>query len=149
MAAATSELIKAAWGAVAGNLWRTAALGLLAYAALLGVRLDNAQLRAAVAEERLQIAKDAAQVLMDSRASAELSAAEWRSAAERMRDRLAEMVKQAEVQRERDAAALAAAREAEREADAALRWWLDRYAAAVRDPSCAAQMEQVLCVSLE
>ena len=148
MALAAAELIKTAWDAVTANLWRTAALGLLAYAGLLGLRLDNAVLRAKVAEARLETAKDAAQVLMDGRAAAELSAGQWQQTATEIRDRLHALVEQHRIQRERDAAAVAAAQAAERDADAALRWWTDRYAEAVREPSCQALMETPLCVAV-
>jgi hypothetical protein len=134
---------------IRAHFWRAAALVLLVLFLLQwaqSVRLSGEleQVRAA-----LTIATDTAEVSGEMRAAAEEAAGHWESVAADLRARLLDSIEQARVQRERDALALAAARAAERDADSTLRMWLDRYAAAVREPACAAQMEQKLCVALE
>lgn len=134
---------------IRAHFWRASALALLLLSALQWAQ--NVQIKGELSQVRsaLTTATDALEIAGEMRAAAESSASSWEAIAISARDRLNQQIEQARVQRERDAAALAAAKAAERDADATLRQWLDRYAAAVREPGCAAQMEQQLCVALD
>lgn len=123
---------------VSGNWWRTLALALLAFAMVQSLRIDT--IKAGAESCAVSLAAMSADV-----DEALQSATAWQATAETLRVRLAGMVKAIEVQRERDAAAVAKANEQRAEADRVLAAWVDRYAAAVRNPECNQQMRQRLC----
>jgi hypothetical protein len=134
---------------IRAHFWRACTLALLVLLALQWVQATKLEGDLAQARAALSIATDAVDVTNDMRAAAEESAQKWEDTAQDLRSRLVAELDKARIQRDRDAAAVAAARAAERDADSTLRLWMDRYAASVREPSCRAQMEQPLCVALD
>lgn len=130
--------LAAVWAFVSGNLWRTLALALLAFAMVQSLRLDTINASAESCNVQLtDMSADVDEALQ--------SASAWQAEADDLRVRLADMVKAIEVQRERDAAAVAKANASRAESDRVLAAWVERYAAAVRNPDCARLMEQRLC----
>lgn len=130
--------LAALWAFVSGNWWRTLALALLAFAMVQSLRIDT--IKAGAESCKVQLADISADV-----DEALQSASAWQASADDLRARLADMVKTIEVQRERDAAAVAKANASRAESDRVLSAWVDRYASAVRNPDCARLMEQRLC----
>jgi hypothetical protein len=123
---------------VSGNWWRTLALALLAFAMVQSLRIDT--IKAGAESCKVQLADMSADV-----DEALQSASAWQASADDLRVRLQDMVNDIEVQRERDAAAVAKANASRAESDRVLAAWVERYAAAVRNPDCARVMEQRLC----
>lgn len=134
---------------VFANLWRSAALALLVLVGLQWVQEARLSARLAHAEAALTLATDTAELVGDMRAAAEESAANWKALAGTLEQRLRALVEETRVQKERDAAQVAAARAAEAEANTVLAAWMDRYAQATREPSCRALMETPLCVAVD
>lgn len=130
--------IAALWAFVSGNWWRTLALALLAFAMVQSLRIDTVMSGAKLC--RVQLADMSADV-----DEALQSASAWQASADDLRARLQDMVYAIEVQRKRDAAAVAKANASRAESDRVLAAWVERYAAAVRNPDCARLMEQRLC----
>lgn len=128
----------ALWAFVSGNWWRTLALALLAFAMVQSLRLDTIKSGAESCAVQLS-------VLSEDVDEALQSASAWQAQADDLRARLQDMVNAIEVQRERDAAAVAKANASRAESDRVLAAWVERYAAAVRNPGCARIMEQRLC----
>jgi len=141
--------VSTAFDLIRAHFWRTSALALLVLSALQWAQATRLQSELSQTQSALTTATDALELANEMRAAAAESANQWEVVALDLRGRLAALMEEARVQRERDAAALAAAKAAERDADATLRAWLDRYAAAVREPSCASQMGEPLCVALD
>ena len=130
--------IAALWSLVSANWWRTLALALLAFAMVQSLRIDT--IKSGEESCKAQLADMSADV-----DAALQSASAWQASADDLRVRLADMVKAIEIQRERDAAAVAKANASRAESDRVLAAWVERYAAAVRNPDCARLMEQRLC----
>ena len=128
----------AVWAFVSGNWWRTLALALLAFAMVQSLRIDT--IKAGAESCNVQLADMSADV-----DDALQSASALQASADDLRARLQDMVNAIEVQRERDAAAVAKANASRAESDRVLAAWVERYAAAVRNPDCARLMEQRLC----
>ncbi len=138
-----------AFDMIRAHFWRAAALVLLVLFALQWAQSTRLDAELTQVRSALKIATSAIEVANDLQTASAASASQWEAVALDLRERLSATLERSRVQQEADAAALAAARAAERDADATLRLWLDRYAAAVREPECAAQMEQRLCVALD
>jgi hypothetical protein len=134
---------------VFANLWRSAALALLVLVGIQWVQEARLSARLAHAESALTLATDTAELAGDMRAAAEESTANWKALAGTLEQRLRALVEETRVQREHDAAQVAAARAAEVEANTMLAAWMDRYAQATREPSCRALMETPLCVAVD
>lgn len=130
--------LAALWSLVSENWWRTLALALLAFAMVQSLRIDT--IKAGAESCNVLLADMIADV-----DKALQSASAWQASSEDLRVRLSDMVKAIEVQRERDAAAVAKANASRAESDRVLAAWVERYAAAVRNPDCARIMEQLLC----
>lgn len=123
---------------LSSNWWRTLAMALLAFAMVQSLRIDTIKSGAESCNTQLAgMSADVDEALQ--------SASAWQASSEDLRVRLADMVKAIEVQRERDAEAVAKANASRAESDRVLAAWVARYAAAVRNPDCARLMEQRLC----
>lgn len=134
---------------VFANIWRSAALALLVLVGLQWVQEARLSARLVHVESALTLAADAAELVGDMRAAAEESAANWKALAGTLEQRLRALVEETRVQRERDAAQVAAAHAAEAEANTVMAAWMDRYAQATREPSCRTLMETPLCVAVD
>lgn len=130
--------IAALWAFVSANWWRTLAMALLAFAMVQSLRIDT--IKSGAESCNVQLAD-----MSDDVDEALQSASAWQASSDDLSVRLADMVKAIEVQRERDAAAVAKANASRAESDRVLAAWVERYAAAVRNPGCARIMEQRLC----
>lgn len=133
------------WGFVMNDPWR--AIALVLALALAGGRFAYASMheRNEALTDQVEYVTAQLDVAANAARTARSSALNWETVALDLQLRLADMVKQAQIDRENDVARVAEAQADRQQADAALADWRRRYADSLRTPSCRALMETPLC----